>query len=184
MKYSKPYKEATLTQISQTFGVNPLPYQPRGHTGIDFVYKYGTFLVAPENVKISSIVKADSIREDLAPLSRGYGIEMQSISNPERIHLYWHCLPVFPVKVGDSVGQGEVVAQMGNSGFVFSNGQPVPVEIRTDAPYKGTHLHWEVKLNGNLVDPLKDLNWGIEIEYNTISVIRQIIQSISNLFKL
>ena len=176
MKICKPYKECDLTQLSQRFGVNVLPRQPKGHTGIDFSYKYGTFLVAPENVVVRSVIKANNINKDTTPLLRGYGIEMSSLENPTRVHLYWHCLPVFPVKVGDIVMQGEAVAQMGNSGFVMSgsNNEIVPVEVRTNAPYKGTHLHQEMRIDDKLVDPLRYIDFSIPIKYNIINAINRL----------
>uniref|UniRef100_A0A7V3JAF1 Peptidase M23 domain-containing protein n=1 Tax=candidate division CPR3 bacterium TaxID=2268181 RepID=A0A7V3JAF1_UNCC3 len=79
---------------------------------------YGKFLCAPENCKIVKVVDSLELSESLEPLKRGYGILMKGVSSPY-YHLYWHCLPVFPVCEGDFVNQGEIVAQMGNSGYVF-----------------------------------------------------------------
>jgi len=176
MKISKPYKNAKPSDVSQGFSYK--------HPAVDFASKYGTFLVAPENCIVDVIVSAKKIDESLAPLERGYGIRIKSIANPNTSHTYWHCLPVFPVKVGDTVLQGQPVAQMGNSGSVRTGSKWIPVEIRAKKPYLGTHLHWQYLLEGVPKDPLNYIDWDIPVKYNLLVVIRAIIQNILNLLIL
>ena len=181
----KPYKKCKPSHLSQAFGVNPQPYQKNGHVGVDWSFPnaYGTFLLAPEDLVVEKLVKAESISDDTAPMRRGYGIVMRSISRPQRKHLYWHNLPVFPCKVGDVIKQGEEVAQMGNSGFVMQGGVKVPLEDRSKPPYPGTHLHQEIIVNGRYVDPLPLIDWKIKVSGVELNVIQRIINSIKRLLK-
>jgi len=183
----KPYKSATKTNISQGFGVNPCSYQPNGHTGVDFCSSYGTPLVAPELCIVSNIIEAKKISSDESDLEKGFGIMLASKINPGVFYLYWHCLPVFPVNLGDTVTQGQPVAFMGNSGFVMSGGKTVAVDIRTIPPYLGTHLHAErfTEENGKRIytDITKYIDWNIPVNYDLITTIKFILTKISNLIK-
>ena len=51
------------------------------------------------------------------------------------------------VKTGDTVKQGQVIGIVGNTGNV----KPRP---SSSSPYSGTHLHWEVRVNGRAVNPI------------------------------
>lgn len=187
--YSKPYKSANKTQISQPFGANKglAIYGPGGHTGTDFVSSYGTFLVAPEDCIIENIVEGKVIIETHDELRAGYGISMMSQKSKGVFHIFWHCLPVFPVKKGQYVKQGEVVASMGNSGSVYFGGVPVPIGTRTQTKL-GTHLHWEAftlnaKGTRDYFDVVPHIDWNIPIKYDLITAIRSILQNMLNIFK-
>lgn len=168
MRDSKPYQNAELSHISQYFGVNPKDYQPNGHTGLDMVAKYGTWLSAPNDCKVVNVITVTNIGTSLAPLRRGFGIVLQQIADPTIYYLYWHCLPVFPIRIGDIVKQGDIVAQMGNSGFVMKGGKVVPIEDRNKSPYLGTHVHYEKFTESNGVreylNPLTETIWSTEIK--------------------
>lgn len=184
----KPYKTASKNTISQLFGVNPQPYQPNGHSGVDFFAPYGTWLVAPELCKITNIIDTpQKLNIDLAPLERGYGIVMQSVSKPNTYYLYWHCMPFFPVEIGDTVIQGQEVARIGNSGFCMVRGEIVPLDIRNVPPYLGTHLHYEkfIEVNGvrTYFDVLPDIDWTIWNSNGVLDDIQKIINKILNIFK-
>ena len=184
---NRPYKGAHIGKITQQFGVNPQPYQPNGHTGVDMVAPYGTWLVAPQDVLITNIITNENIDEDLAPLSRGYGIVMQSMANYYIYYLYWHCLPVFPVEIGDKIKKGQQVAQMGNSGMVFYLGKVVPVEVRTIAPYNGTHVHYErfLKENGKrtYLDPIASIDWSSTVDSDWLSEAKLVLLKILRILK-
>ncbi len=175
MKICKPYKNCKITDITQSFSSN--------HTGVDFSGDYGEFLVAPENCLVYKITTPKTFDGKLEDLEKGYGIRLKSCINPNTFYLYWHCLPIFPVIENQLVFQGEVVAQMGNSGFVKSGGQVVPIESRTQKPFLGTHLHAEMLMDGVAVDILKYISWDIEINYDILTSIKNIIQKINNLLK-
>jgi len=181
----KPYKSAKLSDISNPFGANPQWYNGVPHNGVDWVSSYGTPLVAPELCIVDNIITGESINADLAPLSRGYGIILKGLISG-KFHLYWHCLPMFPVKCGQTLKQGDVCAFMGNSGFVMTHGVVVPIKLRTQPPYPGTHLHQEVFIfdsNSQRVyeNPLKLVDFSIPISYNLLTSIMIIIKKIINL---
>jgi murein DD-endopeptidase MepM/ murein hydrolase activator NlpD len=186
MKFTKPYKSANKNQISCPFGAIDLAHKV-GHTGTDFYSSYGTFLVAPEDVLIENIVDGKTITTTYDELRKGYGICMISQESSGVMHLFWHCLPVFPVKIGQIVRRGEIVAQMGNSGLVYSGGAFVPLEERTKTK-KGTHLHWEVfKVNSkgtrDYFDCVPWIDWNLPVNYNIITAIRNILLTMKNIFK-
>ena len=174
MKICRPYKKAQVGHVSQGFHSN--------HLAVDFPYKYGSYLVAPENCRVVKIVKAEVVSESLTDLKRGFGIRLRSVSR-NAYHTYWHCLPVFPVRVGDFVLQGKPVAQMGNSGSVRVGSRWIPVEGRYIKPHLGTHLHWDMLLDQIQVDSLLHIDWEIPIKYSVITAIMAIIQNMINLIK-
>lgn len=184
----KPYKNAKLSDISNPFGANPQWYGGIPHSGIDWVSSYGTPLVAPEDCIIDNIITDENVSEDLAPFARGYGIIMKGMSESMggRFHLYWHCQPVFPVGLGQQVKQGEIVAFMGNSGFVMRGGVTIPVEIRSKPPYPGTHVHQEIftfDSNSQRVyeDATKYIDWNISINYDLFTAIKVVLAKLINL---
>jgi len=180
LKISKPFRNCTPQSLTQGFS--------QSHQAVDFAGKYGEFLVAICNSKILNTITAENIESTGEELRRGYGIRLQSVENPAVSYTYWHCLAFFPVKIGDTVLQGQPVAQMGNSGFVLSNGKYVEIDIRTIPPYPGTHLHWSMGTNNSdgtytPLDPSKLIDWSIEIKYSIIDTIKAFLQSISNFLK-
>lgn len=192
MKICKPYYSASPNDITQFFGANKQPYQPEGHTGLDFVSVYGTFLVAPEKVKIVNIITPNKLLEDGGEEWRkhaeyGYGVLMESVQEAGLYYLHWHCVPVFPVSIGDIVEQGEEVAQMGNWGFVMTGGVYVPIQIRNDKPHKGTHTHFEMfrEFGGKrqYVDPLSYIDWGIPIKNDFLKEVKAILYKMLELLR-
>ena len=182
LKLCKPYKNCQRNHIGQLFG-NIQGFDGKPHTGVDFVSQYGTFLVAPELCTVQKIITDSNFNPDLAPLSRGYGILLRSLVNPNVTFLHWHCNPVFPVNEGDTVAQGQPVAMMGNSGFCLSWGAIVPTELRTKSPFPGTHDHFEVRIDGQYVDPLKYIDWSIDIKYDIFTAIKEIINKTLNILR-
>ncbi len=112
---------------------------------------------------------------------------MKGVSGYE--HLYWHTQPVMPVKTGDVVKAGTIVAYCGNSGNVFSNGVYVPLEQRNMPNFAGTHLHQTLhKINSNedLIDPLPFIDLVTEPTYTIFDELKAIsitLLKISNLLK-
>lgn len=181
----KPYKNAKQSDISNPFGANPQWYNGIPHNGCDWVSFNGTPLVAPEDCIVDNIITDAVINTDLGPLMRGYGIILNNRRG--KFHLFWHCQPVFPVGLGQSVKQGEIVAFMGNSGFVMTGGVVVPIELRNKPPYQGTHLHQEVFtfVDGKrkYEDPLPLIDFLIPISYDLLTSIGIVISKIINLLK-
>ena len=52
----------------------------------------------------------------------------------------------YDVRIGDSVKAGQLVGEYGNTGFFTT----------------GKHVHWELRIDNKLVDPMKHLNEGQE----------------------
>jgi hypothetical protein len=161
-------------------------YGPDGHTGIDFApYNgYGKWLVAPDNVKITNIIDSVKLSDSLDPLKRGYGIVMKSMSLPDTSYLFWHCLPSFPVNIGDCVLKGKLVAQIGNSGNCYRNGIYVPLESRPETK-AGTHLHFEMfkEVNGvrEYLNPFSYIDFTEEPNYSILEQLSAMIRSIKKI---
>ncbi len=174
-KICRPYKKASLSHITQGFHDN--------HKAIDFAFKYRTYLVAPEECIIDKIITPTIIDESLEDLNRGYGIVLSSPVIYGHEYFYWHCLPIFPVKEGDIVKQGQIIAQMGNSGFVKSGGKIVPLEGRLKPPYKGTHLHWVMKIDNEIVNPIYHIDWNIPIPNDWLGAAKAILLNMLEFLK-
>lgn len=123
--------------ITQYFGENPALYKMwgfgNGHNGIDIVSYKGSPLVAVEDGEIIS-VKNDP---------KGFGKHVRLLSE-DREWTYGHCDSIL-VKVGQKVKEGDVIATMGNTGFVVST-----AATQTwwgDAPdEQGTHCHFGLRI--------------------------------------
>jgi murein DD-endopeptidase MepM/ murein hydrolase activator NlpD len=123
--------------VTQFFGENPTLYARFGllaHNGIDFVQPHGSPMYAIEEAYVVD-VKNDP---------NGFGMHVRLISRKadEKGELnewtYGHCSKVH-VNIMDKVKAGDLIADMGNTGFVVSS---------SDAggfwkinPFAGTHLH-------------------------------------------
>lgn len=172
----KPYKSACLAHVTQEFGANPCSYQPKGHTGVDFYFKgcYGEFLVAPEKCKIAKVITDETIDNDYYPaFKKGYGVLMKSVANNKITYLYWHVLQAIPVAVGDTVKAGQVVAQLGNSGYCMSGGIEVPLAYRGT---KGSHLHYEKRINNVCVNVLPDIDFNSTVRFDTVTEVSRIVK--------
>jgi murein DD-endopeptidase MepM/ murein hydrolase activator NlpD len=177
-KCCKPYKTCTPNDLAQGF--------IQDHLANDYASKYGTFLVAPFNGKVDVVTGAEMFTTDGKPsweLKRGNGIRIKSTENPEISVMYWHCLPFFPVKVGDIVLQGQPVAQMGNSGYVRSGGEVVPYELRNTPNYPGTHVHLTIGTKDEYWDFSQMISWDIPVNYDLMTAIKNVLQNISNFLK-
>lgn len=117
-------------RISSYFGGRPDPFSGRkkSHEGIDIAASYG------QNIKAS----ADGVVTYSGYYS-GYGYTIVIDHGHELSTLYGHCSKLL-AKKGQQVKQGEAVAKVGSSGRST-----------------GSHLHFEVRVNGEQVDPLKYL---------------------------
>ena len=136
-----PIKKGT---VSQKFGVNPQFYQKnfgiKAHNGIDCVSFHNDQLLACADMLIYKVNIGD-----YGSVSKGFGLH--GIDRPDDFGncnewLYWHTRNTIPVKEGQEVKQGDIVAYEGASGDVYVNNIPVPDSEKGKPPYKGTHLHW------------------------------------------
>ena len=106
------------------------PLSPHGHTGLDIAAPEGTPILAADEGEVLKAVWSDD----------GYG-GLIIIGHPSGYETWYAHLDAFEVSKGDKVTRGEVIAEMGSTGFST-----------------GSHLHFEVRQNGSLVDPLEFIN--------------------------
>ncbi len=109
-----------------------------GHPGIDIIPTtgYGEDILSPH----------DGVIAKIAYIENGYGNEIAILSPryPDGHYIcsfLCHLTPEILVTEGQTVKEGDVVAKMGNSGFVVSGGVPYWGQANPD--HKGTHCHWK-----------------------------------------
>jgi murein DD-endopeptidase MepM/ murein hydrolase activator NlpD len=114
--------------ITSRFGYRTSPFTGRRefHSGLDISNKTGVKIVATANGKIAYASRKMYIG-NLIVIDHGYG----------RVTRYGH-LDKIMVKPGQRVKRGDVIGLLGNTG-------------RSTGP----HVHYEVKINGVAVNPLK-----------------------------
>ena len=159
------------------------------HLGWDLVERstpqgqlYGTPLCAPENCTVLGVTLEELTHTNVG-LEKGYGIRLKGIETGYE-YLYWHCLPIFPVNGGDSVKRGQIVAYMGNAGYVTVGGIIVPIEDRLKDPEPGTHLHVEIFENGKQINPLPLVNWNWEPQWTTLDFMVALLATLQKKLKL
>lgn len=126
--YIKPISGGRL---SSGFGARSAPTKgaSTNHKGVDWATPIGTTVVASN---AGTVVHAG--------WASGYGYAVYINHADGRQTRYGHLSKVL-VKVGQTVSQGERIALSGNTG-------------RSTGP----HVHFEIRINGNAVNPLKYLN--------------------------
>ncbi len=114
--------------ISSNFGYRVSPFTGRRefHKGLDIATRQGTPIIAPADGVVTFAAKKWLIG-NMITLDHGYGM----------LTRYGHIFKLLKKK-GDRVKRGEVIALVGNTG-------------RSTGP----HLHYEVRLNGVPVNPIK-----------------------------
>lgn len=126
-----------------------------GHTGTDInINTVGKNVVAVKDgtVEIStalygSIPTYNSSGKYLGSY-RSYGEYILINHHDGTMTLYGHMYPGSrKVSKGDKVVQGQVIGTVGNTGNCY----PRPT---ASSPYNGTHLHFEVRVNGRCVNPI------------------------------
>jgi murein DD-endopeptidase MepM/ murein hydrolase activator NlpD len=96
------------------------------HKGIDLATYHGTPIVSPADGRVES-VGHDSGLGQLVVLDHGYGVRT----------LYGHLSKSY-VRYGQRVKRGDVIAAVGSTGLST-----------------GPHLHYEIRMNGQAVNPLR-----------------------------
>jgi murein DD-endopeptidase MepM/ murein hydrolase activator NlpD len=125
----------TGARITQPFGPSdlvlepPLGPYPHFHTGIDIAAPLGTPVLAA----------ADGIVVGVAHTSVGYGNYVMIAHGGGVITLYAHLLET-DVSMGDRVARGKKIGLEGSSGLST-----------------GPHVHFEVRINDQVVDPMRFL---------------------------
>ena len=120
-----------MGKVSSLFGNRQHPKSKRMHfhTGIDIVAHKGTPIVSGKAGKVS-----------FSGWRRGYGLVVIVDHDSELQTVYAHCSKV-AVKVGQAVNAGQRVAYVGSTGVTT-----------------GSHLHFEVRRNGNVRNPFRYLS--------------------------
>jgi murein DD-endopeptidase MepM/ murein hydrolase activator NlpD len=108
------------------FRMNPFTGLTQMHEGLDISNRMGTLVVAPADGIISDI-GSDWVHGKILVISHGFGMTTR----------YSHLDKVL-VRVGQKVKRGDKIAEVGISG-------------KTTGP----HLHYEVRLNGIPVNPMR-----------------------------
>lgn len=124
---SEGLRSPVTGSITSGFGVryHPILRLARMHAGIDFGAAWGSpILAAAEGVVVGS------------GWSDGYGRQVQIAHSGGIVTSYSHMSKI-AASLGQTVHQGEVI------GYVGSSGQST-----------GSHLHFEVRINGRAVDPM------------------------------
>ena len=113
-------------EISSPFGwrYDPFTGEEAFHSGLD--------LAAPEGSEIRAVLGGEAARAGYDP---SYGNYLLIDHYNGFSTLYAHCSALF-VREGDPVAQGQVIAAVGSTG-------------RAD----GSHLHFEIRFWGTLLDP-------------------------------
>jgi murein DD-endopeptidase MepM/ murein hydrolase activator NlpD len=104
---------------------HPILHLARPHEGIDLAAPYGTPVVAPAAGRVMRISH-----------QTGYGLVLE-IEHGNGIETKYAHLSKVVVQEGQQVTRGQGIAAVGNSGLST-----------------GPHLHYEVHVNGKVVDPL------------------------------
>lgn len=104
---------------------HPILHRDRPHLGIDIAAPYGEVIVAPA---AGTVVRVGT--------AAGYGRVLEIDHGNGIVTKYGH-LSSFLVRDHDQVVRGQPIARVGNSGLTT-----------------GPHLHYEVHVNGEIVDPL------------------------------
>jgi murein DD-endopeptidase MepM/ murein hydrolase activator NlpD len=112
--------------VSSGFGrrIDPFTDQYRMHRGVDFQARMGTKVYAPAGGRVVLAGRSGGLGR-VVKLEHGNGVTT----------VYGHLLKA-SVKVGENVERGQVIGLVGNSGRSTSS-----------------HLHYEVLVKGNHVDP-------------------------------
>ena len=113
--------------ITSGFGMryHPILHYERFHAGLDFGAAYGSPIVAAANGQVVA-----------AGWAGGYGHEVQIAHGGGVITLYGHMSEIV-ARSGEMVRQGQVIGYVGSTGLST-----------------GPHLHFEVRVNGQAVNPL------------------------------
>ena len=148
---------------------SPRDYRAGYHEGIDFPAKAGTPVLA---AKAGTIARIDADFRDWTPaeeqaafdaaVALGYtpSVTLDRIRGRQVwidhgggvVTRYAHLSAVAPLRVGDTVTQGEVIGAVGNSGY----------------PEGGPHLHFEIRVDDDFYGdglPLTELRYALSVAF-------------------
>jgi len=131
----RPLKKVLLripieyARLSSSFGMrrHPVLGRMRAHKGVDYAARTGTPIMA-----------AGDGRVEMAGWKSGYGKTVIINHGQGRSTLYAHMSSLGKIKRGQFVSQGSVIGRVGSTGLAT-----------------GPHLHYEFRVGGKQVNPLK-----------------------------
>ena len=118
--------EGRITSLYSRTRVHPILRIRRPHKGLDIAAPSGTAIAAPAAGRVTKVGR-----------ELGYGLVVHIDHGGGVTSRYAHCRST-SVSPGDRVDAGQVIAAVGRTGLAT-------------AP----HLHWEVRVRGEAVDPLR-----------------------------
>ena len=133
-----PISNKDLTRTASGYGwrIHPIYKISKFHYGMDFTAPLGTDVYATGNGTVVGMVSSQ----------RGFGKHIIIDHGFGYSSVYAH-LSNFNVRIGQKVKRGDIIGYVGNTGTSVAN-----------------HLHYEIKLNGQNVDPVnyyfEDLSSG------------------------
>lgn len=124
----QPVANKDLTRMASGYGMRIDPHYkvPKMHQGMDFTAPTGTPIYATGDGKV---IRADS-------KSSGYGKHIRIDHGYGYVTLYAH-MSAYKVRAGQKVKRGDVIGLVGNTG-----------------KSKGPHLHYEVRVNNDPINPV------------------------------
>lgn len=125
---SFPLDIKSFKRISDYYGnrVHPVLGIKTEHHGLDISGQFGSPIYPAADGIVKSVKRA-----------YGYG-KLITVDHGNNIITYYGHLNKVLVKVGDKIKTGDKIAELGNSGMST-----------------GPHLHFEIRVNGNSIDPVK-----------------------------
>lgn len=116
----------SYTRVSSKYGyrIHPITGTKKLHSGIDYAAPYGTSILAAEDGVVLT-----------SGWNSGYGYCVTINHGGGYVTLYGHCSSLL-VNAGQTVTKGQTIAKVGSTGNSTGN-----------------HLHFEVRINGNTVNP-------------------------------
>jgi len=131
----RPLKKVLLripiefARLSSSFGMrkHPVLGRMRAHKGVDYAARTGTPIMAAGDGRI-----------ELAGWKSGYGKTVIINHGQGRSTLYGHMSTIGKLKRGQFVSQGAIIGRVGSTGLAT-----------------GPHLHYEFRIGGKQVNPLK-----------------------------
>ena len=123
-------------EVTSSYGVRIDPFlrQPAMHTGVDFRGETGDPVLASADGEVA-----------LAERHGGYGVMVEIDHGNGLASRYAH-LSAVAVRAGEKVKAGDLIGRIGSTG-------------RSTGP----HLHYEIRLQGDVTDPQRFLRAGLRL---------------------
>jgi murein DD-endopeptidase MepM/ murein hydrolase activator NlpD len=130
-------------ELTDAFGArrHPISHRPDFHNGIDMAAPAGTDVLAPADGVVTFVGRQAGYGR-LVILNHGDGLRLDADDGAEPVHIetYYGHLRRMTVQEGQRVTRGQVLGEVGSSGLST-----------------GTHLHYEIRIDGRAIDPTEFL---------------------------